>query len=124
MELLADAATLLARAHVPPEIQTALAMARLTALRTPDGGVPGIAAGDAFRRLVCRTLAKRWATVLDEATRSSRAGRLRDAALVSLDGRSAWNSMSRALSCPSCARWPRSHVLRQPLRIQLVGQHR
>ena len=29
MELLADAATLLARAHVPPEIQTALAMARL-----------------------------------------------------------------------------------------------
>ena len=29
MELLVDAATLLARAHVPPEIQTALAMARL-----------------------------------------------------------------------------------------------
>ena len=28
IELLADAATLLARAHIPPEIQTALAMAR------------------------------------------------------------------------------------------------
>ena len=37
LELLADAATLLARASVPPEIQTALAMARLTALRKPDG---------------------------------------------------------------------------------------
>ena len=69
MELLADAATLLARAHVPPEIQTALAMVRLTALRKPDGGVRGIATGDAFRRLVSRTLAKQWATEFDEATR-------------------------------------------------------
>ena len=44
-------------------------MARLTALRKPDGGVRGIATGDAFRRLVSRTLAKQWATVFDEATR-------------------------------------------------------
>ena len=115
MELLADAATLLARAHVPPEIQTVLAMARLTALRKPDGGVRGIATGDAFRRLVSRTLAKQWATVFDEATRpyqfalQARAGtdalaahvrvalaQRSDAVLVSLDGRSAYDSMSRA----------------------------
>ena len=115
MELLADAATLLARAHVPPEIQTVLAMARLTALRKPDGGVRGIATGDAFRRLVSRTLAKQWATVFDEATRpyqfalQARAGtdalaahvrvalaQRSDAVLVPLDGRSAYDSMSRA----------------------------
>ena len=53
------------RAHV----RTALDMARLMALRKPDGGVRGIATGDAFRRLVARTPAKQWATVFDEATR-------------------------------------------------------
>ena len=44
-------------------------MARLTALRKPDGGVRGIATGDAFRRLVARTLAKQWAPTIDQATR-------------------------------------------------------
>ncbi|CAE7513140.1 unnamed protein product [Symbiodinium natans] len=68
MELLAHAATLLARAHVQAEIRTALAMALLTALRIPDGGVRGIAMGDAFRRRV-RTLAKQWAVMFDEVTR-------------------------------------------------------
>ena len=67
IELLADEATQLARAHVPQEIQQALAMARMTALRKPDGGVRGIATGDAFRRLVARTLAKQWADVFDNA---------------------------------------------------------
>ena len=114
IELLADAATQLARAHVPQEIQQALAMARMTALRKPDGGVRGIATGDAFRRLVARTLAKQWADVFDNATRpyqfalQARAGtdalaahvrvaiaQRRDAVLVSLDGRSAYDCMSR-----------------------------
>ena len=75
----------------------------------------GIATGDAFRRLVSRTLAKQWATVFDEATRpyqfalQARAGtdalaahvrvalaQRNDAVLVSLDGRSTYDSMSRA----------------------------
>ena len=149
MELLVDAATLLARAHVPPEIQTALAMARLTALRKPDGGVRGIATGDAFRRLVSRTLAKQWATVFDEATRpyqfalQARAGtdalaahvrvalaQRSDAVLVSLDGRSAYYSMSRAafLSklrevAPELLPFTRMFYGR-PSRVQLVGRRR
>ena len=65
----AQQAMVRARAHVPQEIQQALAMARMTALRKPDGGVRGIATGDAFRRLVARTLAKQWADVFDNAMR-------------------------------------------------------
>ena len=83
-------------------------------LRKPDGGVRGIATGDVFRRLVARTLAKEWAQVFDDATRpyqfalQARAGTDALAAsvraalslrpgsvLVSLDGRSAYDSMSR-----------------------------
>ncbi|CAE7868030.1 unnamed protein product, partial [Symbiodinium sp. KB8] len=116
IESLADAATQLARAHVPQEIQQARAMVRMTALRKPDGGVRGIATGDAFRRLVARTLAKQWADVFDNATRpyqfalQARAGtdalaahvrvaiaQRRDAVLVSLNGRSAYDCMSRLL---------------------------
>ena len=114
LELLAEAATHLAQARIPPDIAAGLAMARLTALRKPDGGVQGIATGDVFRRLVSRTLAKSWADTFDHATRpfqhalQARAGTdalaaqvrsalsLRpDAVLVSLDGRSAYDSMSR-----------------------------
>ena len=57
-ELLAHAAThsatQLARARVPAEGAAAVAMARLTALHKPDGGIRGIATGDAFRRFVAR----------------------------------------------------------------------
>ena len=45
------------------------ALARLTALSKPDGGVRGIATGNVFRRLVSRALAKGWATTFDRATR-------------------------------------------------------
>ena len=109
LELLAEAATHLAQAHVPADVVAGLAMARLTALRKPDGGVRGIATGDVFRRLVARTLAKEWAQVFDNATRpyqfalQARAGTDALAAsvraalslrpgsvLVSLDGRSAY----------------------------------
>ena len=55
-ELLAHTATQLARARVPQEVALAVAMARLTALRKPDGGVRGIATVDAFRRLVAGSL--------------------------------------------------------------------
>ena len=114
LELLTEAATCLAQANVPSDIAAGLAMARLTALRKPDGGVRGIATGDVFRRLVSRTLAKEWAHTFDQATRPSqfalqaRAGTdalaacaraalsLRpEAVLVSLDGRSAYDCMSR-----------------------------
>ena len=69
LELLAEAATHLAQAHVPADVVAGLAMARLTALRKPDGGVRGIATSDVSRRLVARTLAKEWAQVFDNATR-------------------------------------------------------
>ena len=68
LELLASAATRLANAQVPANVVPGLALARLTALRKPDGGVRGIATGDVFRRLVSRALAKGWATTFDRAT--------------------------------------------------------
>ena len=114
-ELLTEAATKLAQVRLPAAVARALAMARVTALRKPDGGVRGIATGDVFRRLVSRTLAKEWAQTFDQATRTyqfalqARAGtdalaaRIRaalatrpDAVVVSLDGRSAYDCMSRA----------------------------
>ena len=69
LELLMHAASVLAQARVPPAVAAALALARMTALKKPDGGVRGIATGDVFRRLVSRALAKTWASTFDEATR-------------------------------------------------------
>ena len=108
IELLAEASTLLAKARVPVDVCRALAMARLTALRKPDGAVRGIATGDMFRRLVSKALAREWANKFDQATRpfqfalQVRAGTdalathvraalatRRGAVLVSLDPRSA-----------------------------------
>ena len=115
VDLLTEAATRVARAQVPTDVAEGLARTRLTALQKADGGVRGIATGDAFRRLVSRTLAKEWAGNFDRATRpyqfalQARAGTdalaahvraalaLRpDAVLVSLDGRNAYDCMSRA----------------------------
>ena len=108
LELLAFAANCFARADVPISVIDALCMSRLTAVRKPAGGVRGIAAGDVFRRLVSRALARAFAHVFDEAW-STRAGTdslaamLRaateldpEATIVSLDGRSAYDSVSRA----------------------------
>ena len=111
----AEVATLLANGDVPEEALSALALARLTALQKPGGGTRGIATGDAFRRLVARSLARRYAARFDEATRpfqfalQVRAGTdclasmLRvaveldpEATVVSLDGRSAYDCVSRA----------------------------
>ncbi|CAE7568781.1 unnamed protein product [Symbiodinium natans] len=104
-----------ARAQAPPVALDALALSRLTALRKPQGGVRGIATGDVFRRLVSRALARAYAGELDEATRpfqfalrtragtDSLAAMLRSAVefdpratVVSLDGRSAYDTISRA----------------------------
>ena len=93
-----------------------LALARLTALQKPSGGVRGIGTGDTFRRLVARTLARRYARRFDEATRPYQfalqapagtdclAALLRAATeldpaapVVSLDGRCAYDSVSRAV---------------------------
>ena len=79
------------------------------------GGVRGIATGDVSRRLVSRALAQGWADTFDQASRpyqfalKARAGTdalaahvrasldMRpDAVVVSLDGRNAYDSMSRA----------------------------
>ena len=97
-----------------------MALARLTALRKPGwseehGGVRGIATGDAFRRLVSRTLARQYAADFATATApyqfalQTRAGTdalaflLRaatdldsDATVVSLDGVGAYDHVSRA----------------------------
>ena len=115
LELLAHAASLLANADVPADVLRALALSRLTALSKPGGGVRGIATGDTLRRLVSRTLARRYAETFNRATRPFQfalqartetdclAAMLRaaseldaDATIVSLDGRSAYDTVSRA----------------------------
>ena len=68
MELLGCAASLFAAAQIPQEVSAALALARLTALSKPNGGVRGIATGDTFRRLVSRALAKQFAQTFNHAT--------------------------------------------------------
>ena len=104
-----------ARAQAPQAALDAIALSRLTALRKPNGGVRGIATGDVFRRLVSRALARAFSGELDEATRpfqfalqtragtDSLAAMLRAAVeldpratVVSLDGRSAYDTISRA----------------------------
>ncbi|CAE7397509.1 unnamed protein product, partial [Symbiodinium pilosum] len=50
LELLMHAASVLAQARVPPAVAAALALARMTALQKPDGGVRGIATADVFCR--------------------------------------------------------------------------
>ena len=57
-----------ARAEVPQSIVDAVRMGRITALRKPDGGVRGIVAGDLFRCLVSRTIAKQLAKEVEAAT--------------------------------------------------------
>lgn len=115
LALFSHSANLLANASVPPAVLSALSLSRRTALQKPSGGVRGIATGDVMRRIVSRALARDHATVFDTATRpfqyalQCRAGTdclaslLRaatdldeTATIVSLDGRSAYDSVSRA----------------------------
>ena len=57
-----------ARAEVSQQIVDAVRMGRITALRKSDGCVRGIIAGDLFRRLVSRTIAKQLAKEVEAAT--------------------------------------------------------
>ena len=60
---------------MPREIQGALRLGRLTALRKPNGGVRGIVAGDILRRLVARTMAQQYAVRVEfQYALSTRAG--------------------------------------------------
>ena len=106
---------LLAQGRVPEDIMESLSTARLTALSKPNGGVRGIATGEVLRRLTSRVLARQYAEIFDTATRPfqyalrTRAGTdclaaiLRTASeldasatIVSLDGRAAYDTVSRA----------------------------
>ena len=101
--------------------------------------------GDVFRRLVARTLAKEWAQVFDAATRpyqfalqagagtNALAASVRAAlslrprsVLVSLDGRSAYDSMSRAAFLSKLREVAplRAALLRPALQLLLVGRHK
>jgi len=115
LDLLAVAVTRLAAADLPAPALAALRLARLTALQKPDGGVRGIAAGDAFRRLASRVLARHYADTFDWLARpfqyalqaragtDALAGLLRASletdpgtVVVSIDGRAAYDTVSRA----------------------------
>ena len=67
LDLFAFAATGLANAQVPTDVAAGIAMARMTALWKPDGGVRGIVTGDVC--LVARVLAKEWAGTFERSTR-------------------------------------------------------
>ena len=107
-----------ARAQAPQVALDAIALSRLTAIHRPPQtyrGVRGIATGDVFRRVVSRALARAFSGELDAATRpfqfalqtragtDSLAAMLRAAVeldpratVVSLDGRSAYDTISCA----------------------------
>ena len=113
VELLTEAANLLPQAEVPYVVAEGVTLTRMTAIRKPGGGVRGMARGDMFRRFVSRALAA--ASVFDQATRpyqfalrtrvgvdalsARRRATLENdarATVVSLDGRSAYDCISRA----------------------------
>lgn len=115
LALFCHCANLLANAAVPVAILEALSLSRLTALQKPHGGVRGIVTGDVLRRVVSRALAREHADVFDRATHPYQyalqcrsgtdclASLLRtatdlddNATIVSLDGRSAYDTVSRA----------------------------
>ena len=66
-ELLLGAARKLAIAQVPGAILPALRLGRMVALSKPSGDVRAVVMGDAFRRLVARTLAQQLSTEFQRA---------------------------------------------------------
>ena len=58
MDLLLSACQQIASAGIPAEIVLAMRMSSMTALQKDNGRVRGIAAGDVYRRLVAKTLAR------------------------------------------------------------------
>ena len=105
---------LIANVVMPEDIQEAMALGRLTALRKPQGGVRGIICGDIFRRTVARSLAQQFGKEIENACApfqyalSTRAGTESVAhalqastaldeqlTILSIDGISAFDSISR-----------------------------
>ena len=66
-QALAEVAGLYAQARVPATVVKVLSTGALTALLKPNGKIRGIVAGDAFRRLVARTLSKQYGKEMEEA---------------------------------------------------------
>ena len=66
-ELLFDAAQIMAQAEIPYLILDALRISALTATLKSNQRIRGIAAGDNFRRLVTKTIAKQFQMKLREA---------------------------------------------------------
>jgi len=114
-ELLGDAGTDMARAHVPPAIIAAIAPGRMTALAPRPDKIRGITSGDVFRRAVARALAAQYAEPIRHGTDpfqfalSTRAGMdgmshlVRTwtelhprGVVVKLDGRGAFDNVRRA----------------------------
>ena len=105
----------LAQAEVPPDVLALLRLGRLTAFQKPGGGVRGIVCGDLVRRLVARNIAQQISSAVEEATSpfqcalTTKAGGERvahaiqsltdqnsRATVLSIDGISAFNMISRA----------------------------
>ena len=59
---------MLARGRIPDPVRQVLRLGRMTALRKKGGGVRGIVAGEAIRRLTARTIAKQLGPAVKEAT--------------------------------------------------------
>ena len=61
IDMLFEAASSFAQAHIPEEIQGPLMSARLTALTKEEGGVRGTTTESTLRRLVAGTVARQFA---------------------------------------------------------------
>ena len=68
LDALSQVASLVARGDVPLRALELLRLGRVTALQKPGGGIRGIVVGDAFRRLVARTIAQQVSKAVEEAT--------------------------------------------------------
>ena len=103
-----------ARGQIPPNIVQLMKLGRMTALRKKDGGVRGIVAGEVIRRLISRTIAQKLSPAVATATApfqyalTTRAGCEcvshalqaicdldEDATVTSIDGISAYDTISR-----------------------------
>jgi len=128
-----------ARANLPQEVLQAHRIGRISALQKDTGRIRGIVAGSVLRRLVCKAVAKQFASKLLEATApfqyalQTRAGTealahtLRhlseqqpDGVIVSLDGVGAFDHVHRASFLNKLAATPSLQPL-VPLVYALYG---
>ena len=64
LDVLHDVAQRVARAELPSIVRDAMLFSSLTAILKPNSRVRGISAGDTFRRLVAKTLARQYHNAL------------------------------------------------------------